>query len=963
MAPPPEHQQQQQSAKKSKASIPNDTVDLTKVRAYAACRSCRQKKVRCLPASTSGGGARGAAANSDQPGPCQQCISGGIECTYPPTRDRAAYSRQYVQNLEARVQALEMTQSRMLPMLDVFEKDHPGLRGGTPSMRAGSIPGPIPGTATGPHTTTLKLEPGIDLSRMSEDNGGDQDMDDDPDLHESSESLSPDGGQITQDDRGNYRWIGSSNTLSLLDSLAHRSSPQIQTPPLGGEKDGKGSGAASASSSNPYFGPVAGSGVVNALPGVNEVIFPEEKQGAAMIDAFFRDVYPILPVVVEEDFRKEHAAIMERRSRGEPEKPGGFISVVFAIYALGERVLVTSQAWQRERSKVDDNKIPLDDDTVLPGEAEAGVIWYERAQILHYTTLKDVNIHQVQCLTLMAAFQASVNAMPMSWLLAGQAIRVAQDLGLHRSTARMGISLAEKQIRARCWWSIYGLERLVSVSLGRPLGIEDLDIDVALPLPVDDTAMRRFSKDTDIPEEPEKSTISGFIALTKLCKIAGRVAQLLYRPSNGRSVSDPSWSASQQSTINKLDRLLKDWLENDVPSKYKDPSSTTSHSVQLVSATLSNAYFTVLLTLHRNFLPSNPDYPRPRPPSNSQSLSHLVEAARSVIHVASQQSVLLAPSHHLSAYCHNLWSSAVVLLLCEVQARDQIVIDAVGSSVESCRKILQALEPAWPGSRKLKELLNDAEARAKEVALGNASGVARPMMKKRKTSSNGSVSSSTAKRPSMGPPPDRHYPNASPVDPRRAYETSNTRTMVRDDDIFANFSNGAQQSQHHHHQQQQQPQRSPYTAPSNQLHFTPNQLSNANNNPFDSNPNLFDVGGVTFDGLEMLQGFTNTDAANFWNSFISPTGQANYVISGQNTPNSNGPSPGGNTTTNGSIWQQNAQIPGSTPQASTTQIPGQSAPGLSPTSPTNFMGGDFWSQLAPGGGFDWAADPSVPFNI
>jgi len=56
-----------------------------------------------------------------------------------------------------------------------------------------------------------------------------------------------------------------------------------------------------------------------------------------------------------------------------------------------------------------------------------------RAQILHYTTLKDVNIHQVQCLTLMAAFQASVNAMPMSWLLAGQAIRVAQDLGLHVS--------------------------------------------------------------------------------------------------------------------------------------------------------------------------------------------------------------------------------------------------------------------------------------------------------------------------------------------------------------------------------------------------------------------------------------------------------------------------------------------------------------------------------------------------
>ena len=373
--------------------------------------------------------------------------------------------------------------------------------------------------------------------------------------------------------------------------------------------------------------------------------------------------------------------------------------------------------------------------------------------------------------------------------------------------------------------------------------------------------------------------------------------------------------------------------------------------MQLVSAILSNAYFTVLLTLHRNFLPSNPDYPRPRPPSNSQSLSHLVEAARSVIHVASQQSVLLPPSHHLSAYCHNLWSSAVVLLLCEVQARDQIIVDAVGSSVESCKKILQALEPAWPGSRKLRELLNEAEARAKEVTLAGGMGAIIPRLKKRKTSSNGSAGSAHAKRMSMGPPADRqHHLPATPVDPRRAYETSNTRTLVRDEDILASFN---------------QAQSQPFTAPTGQLQFTPGQLANANPTPFDANPISFDVGGVTFDGLEMLQGFSNNDPANFWNSFISPTGQANYVLSGQTTPNSSGPSPGGT-----SLWQT-APLPTTGPsqtgQAQGAPVPLQTQAGgssMSPTSPTvGMMTGDFWSQVAPGGGFDWAADPNVPFNI
>lgn len=56
-----------------------------------------------------------------------------------------------------------------------------------------------------------------------------------------------------------------------------------------------------------------------------------------------------------------------------------------------------------------------------------------RSQILRYTSITDISLNQIQALILMAAFQASVNAMPMSWLLCGIALRMAQDLGLHVS--------------------------------------------------------------------------------------------------------------------------------------------------------------------------------------------------------------------------------------------------------------------------------------------------------------------------------------------------------------------------------------------------------------------------------------------------------------------------------------------------------------------------------------------------
>lgn len=94
---------------------------------------------------------------------------------------------------------------------------------------------------------------------------------------------------------------------------------------------------------------------------------------------------------------------------------------------------------------------------------------------------------------------------------------------------------------------------------------------MALPVAIGDKELADLPSDRyDAPdnfEEPPEGTMSGFIALTKLCKIAGRVAQVLYRPSNGRSVADASWAVSQQNTINKLDKTLKDWLVNEVVSE------------------------------------------------------------------------------------------------------------------------------------------------------------------------------------------------------------------------------------------------------------------------------------------------------------------------------------------------------------------------------------------------------------
>lgn len=57
--------------------------------------------------------------------------------------------------------------------------------------------------------------------------------------------------------------------------------------------------------------------------------------------------------------------------------------------------------------------------------------YFDRALILHYISHASIQMSHVQCFVLMASFLCSVNCLPQAWLLIGQAVRMAQDLGYH----------------------------------------------------------------------------------------------------------------------------------------------------------------------------------------------------------------------------------------------------------------------------------------------------------------------------------------------------------------------------------------------------------------------------------------------------------------------------------------------------------------------------------------------------
>jgi len=60
------------------------------------------------------------------------------------------------------------------------------------------------------------------------------------------------------------------------------------------------------------------------------------------------------------------------------------------------------------------------------------------AMILYYIGQGNTQLAQVQAFVLLASFLCSVNCLPQAWLMVGQAVRTAQDLGLHVSVLSPG---------------------------------------------------------------------------------------------------------------------------------------------------------------------------------------------------------------------------------------------------------------------------------------------------------------------------------------------------------------------------------------------------------------------------------------------------------------------------------------------------------------------------------------------
>lgn len=113
---------------------------------------------------------------------------------------------------------------------------------------------------------------------------------------------------------------------------------------------------------------------------------------------------------------------------------------------------------------------------------------------------------------------------------------------------------------------------MLAVALGRPLGIDDTDCDVELPVEVDDDQLLEYFNGAQMSTQ-NTSLMSGFINLIRLYKIAGRVLKEVYSLENCKDTLEPDKLSILQQAVVQLDDQLTEWCD-DLPPAFKSNSVT-----------------------------------------------------------------------------------------------------------------------------------------------------------------------------------------------------------------------------------------------------------------------------------------------------------------------------------------------------------------------------------------------------
>ncbi|KAL4789943.1 fungal-specific transcription factor domain-containing protein [Aspergillus venezuelensis] len=428
------------SAPQTRASSPFRDYNPRK-RGRTACTRCKTRKQKC---------------DNEYP-VCSNCARAGAECDKASVRQESGFQNEYTRVLEERIAFLESQ-----------------LESGTNSSRATShtqnhASHPV-ASFLSPHSQEIGNGHADPTGGHGNGNGID---------HNAVGELV---GFLAINNSEAPAYIGSSSGLSLAANLGEMVQATVWNQVLSSSRNQpsavRGDGPPSADTTTSGLPPQPTPS--DKTPGLDrprtlrmeEILAkstepPNDEMGGRILHAYLTRLHVRYPFLDRKELWRLHEdrwrlAKTKREELTKSERFGIF--KLYLTYAIGATTMQLSEKYD-----------------------------YVPPERFYITALQQVpamcetrSVENVEAMTLLVVYHLRSASSQGVWYMVGLAMRTAIDLGLHRKANEINLDPIMAQMRRRLFWTVYYLERVVSVSLGRPFSIADRHIDLPLPVDVDD---------------------------------------------------------------------------------------------------------------------------------------------------------------------------------------------------------------------------------------------------------------------------------------------------------------------------------------------------------------------------------------------------------------------------------------------------------------------------------------------
>ncbi|WBW72401.1 DNA-binding transcription factor Thi1 [Schizosaccharomyces osmophilus] len=620
--------------KKKKRRVPPEQ----RRRVFRACKHCREKKIKC-----------------DGNDPCENCSLLGVDCVYTQKNQSKLPSREYLNELSERQLCFEYIFSRICPEFNLDTKNLVAVSKKLSEHES----------LTSDQLSTIlnDLDPIVSINNELKKNHISNDDDDGASAPNSkgpsfSHDLLQNEPAVTLDES---LLIGKmEDTMYLGPTSVDQFLKKIQNDTSLNDFSTKNSLLQNQPTSfffNSELDEYLLSHARDLIPSLTVTEF--------LVNTFFTNIQTNLFFYHASFFKIRLEIFLSIKNQTDP----GFLCILLMVLAFGNQYMIEHQT---------------DPVAASPQACVIGNRLFSAAVSIFPMVLLQGNTNTVQSAILIALYLQPTVYQKASYSYFGLAVKTAISLGLHKNCEDFTLSQSSRELRNRLWWSVFCVDRFISIATGRPFSIT-LD-NVTTPYP-------SVLLDLEVPGIP--SMVTNMCAVIELTKITSEVCDCLYS-------KVPSDFNTQLSHVRRLCARLELWKRNLHHSLLCDESSP-QHPHFRLNAQLQMIYDNAVILATR-FVLLFKYKGKILSPENLQYANMCVDSSCRIVIIAHQlfQNKRLSSYSFFDAYLPIC--SGIILLVCSHYEPSLEIDDAISKLWEVMEFLSQRNETTRLNLQTLKEL-------------------------------------------------------------------------------------------------------------------------------------------------------------------------------------------------------------------------------------------------------------------